>query len=671
MKKAPLQNGEAHSRGTAAHSRVAFALMSALVLALAIPLRAAEPNEWKARQALTVAEPGIQVITLPVETLDAARADLGDLRVLDPGGREVAYLLQRETREPTRPAAVRSFRSILTETSTQLLIDNGDVPVTEVVLETPARDFVKRASVETSADGTAWRLLREGEPLFRQGGAERLTLRESARFLRITIDDTRSRPVPFTGAKVSRRPAEPSEAAPLTARIARREEFAGETVFAVELAAAHVPLSTLAIVTPERLFTRRVTVGVRELRDESAVERTLASGTIYNIAIEGDQHAEHRFVALDFTAPSRELMVHIANDDSPPLAVTSVQVWRYEVRLYFDATMAGEYSLLSGHPQIAAPRYDVSMVRLGKAARPIALTPGPLVTNPGYRSPEALAGTPVVGAPLDPEPWNYRKAVQLAASGVHQLELDLDVLAHAQPGFDDLRLVRDGRQIPYLLERPALSRSMELTPLPANDPKRPRISRWQVTLPRARLPLTRLTLVSPTPLFQRRLRLFEIITDDRGNSYERNLASADWSHTPNDQPTLVIPVGLPPATNTLMLETDNGDNPPLALGRMTATHPVTRLLFKSEQAPLTLYYGHPQSAAPRYDLALVANQILAAEKQIATLAAEEKARPDGWSKTLLAQGKGGVLFWSVLALVVVALLAVMAKLLPKPPAASR
>ena len=647
--------------------------MLALVFATAAPapLRSADLQEWKTRQTLRVSEPGIHAITLPVETLDAARPDLGDLRVFDPSGKEVAYLLRRETRPSVQPVAVRSFQSTLTETSTQLLLDCGDAPVEELRLETPATDFVKRARVEMSDDGATWKTTQEGEPLFRHRGAERLMLRAYARFVRITLDDSRSQPVPFTGARVRHLPAAVATLAPLAARIARREEFAGETVLTVELAAAHVPLSALAIATPERLFTRGVTIGARELREESAVERTLASGTIYNIALEGDERTEHRLVALDFTAPSRELIVHIANNDSPPLAVTGVEVWRYEVRLFFDASVAGEYSLLSGHPQIAAPRYDVAMARLGKGANRIALTPGPPTPNPGHRSPEALAGTPVAGAPLDPTPWAYRKAVQLAAAGVHQLELDLDVLARAQPGFGDLRLVRDDRQIPYLVERPALSRSLELTPIAANDPKRARLSRWQIKLPRSRLPLTRLTLTSSTPLFQRHLRLFETITDDRGNSYERNLASADWSRTPGNQNALTIPLGLAPATDTLLLETDDGDNPALALGRVTATHAVTRLLFKTEHAPLTLYYGHPQSAAPRYDLALVANQILAAEKHVATLGAEEKARPDGWSKTLLGGGKGGVLFWSVLALVVIALLGVVAKLLPKPPDAAK
>ena len=73
-------------------------------------------------------------------------------------------------------------------------------------------------------------------------------------------------------------------------------------------------------------------------------------------------------------------------------------------------------------------------------------------------------------------------------------------------------------------------------------------------------------------------------------------------------------------------------------------------------------------AAPRYDLALVAGRILAAEKSVAALGPEESARTGGWSDRALAGSRAGVLFWGALILVVVALLVVVAQLLPKPPA---
>ena len=160
------------------------------------------------------------------------------------------------------------------------------------------------------------------------------------------------------------------------------------------------------------------------------------------------------------------------------------------------------------------------------------------------------------------------------------------------------------------------------------------------------------------------------MTDDRGNRHDRTLANAEWSHTPGEAKPLTLSFNTPPTTAALLVETDNGDNPPIALGSATATHGIARLLFKTDAAPVALYYGNTQAASPRYDLALVAGQILAAPKNLAALGPEEKSRPDGWARTALTGARGGVLFWGVLALVVTVLLGVVAKLLPKPPAAS-
>ena len=239
----------------------------------------------------------------------------------------------------------------------------------QITLQTPAREFLKRARIETSANGTAWESADDGVPIFRQAGAEQLSIRVNARFVRITLDDSRSRPVPFLGARIVHAPATPAVVAPLGARIARREEFAGETLLTLELDAAHVPLDTLTFTTSERLFTRRVTVGVRELREEAAVERTLAIGSIYNIAINGETPTTRLSIPLGFSAPSREVIVHLANDDSPPLAIGSVPLSRFEVFAYFDAAAAGSFALLTGNAQIAAPRYDVSNLRVDKATR--------------------------------------------------------------------------------------------------------------------------------------------------------------------------------------------------------------------------------------------------------------------------------------------------------------
>ena len=98
-------------------------------------------------------------------------------------------------------------------------------------------------------------------------------------------------------------------------------------------------------------------------------------------------------------------------------------------------------------------------------------------------------------------------------------------------------------------------------------------------------------------------------------------------------------------------------------------YPVARVLLKAKpEDELFLYYGNSHVLAPRYDLGLVASQLLAAEKADATLGPEEQLKKSSWSESRAA-GKGGVLFWGILGLVVAVLLLVISRLLPKsaPP----
>ena len=653
--------------------RGAFLLASGLVMT-AISGRALDASEWKSRQTLAVDRTGVIKLALPPATLDLARPGLEDLRLLDPDGRETPFVIEHPA--PAQPAPTRAPKSVrtnLTGAATQLVIETGSdsTPLDAITLVTPAPGFIKSARVEVSADGQVWETIRTGALVFRQFGAEQLSVALEGRktaHLRVTLDDTRSGPIPLTGAILRLSAIEqPAATGPLPVRLLRRDEFAGETVLTLDLGAQNVPLATVEFSTTEPLFARRVTLSVRELRDDAMVERTLATGAIWRIAAEGLPPGAQLEVPVDFRAPSRELFVHLDNGDSPPIAIEEVRLRQHPVWLVFLAAGPGPYTLLSGNNQVAAPRYDLAALEPAlRETQPVTVAPGPAATNPDYRRPDALADAPLLGAALDPAPWNYRKPVGVPIAGVQQLELDPDVLAHAVPGLGDLRLVRAGAQVPYLMEHAPVSRLFPVPFVVAGDPKRPSLSRWELTLPHATLPLSRVMLRSSTPLFQRHLRLGEKVTDDRGGTYERVLAEADWSHTPGHDAGLILNFSAVPATDRLWLETDNGDNPPLVLGAVQAAYPVTRLLFKAEPGPLALYYGNKEASAPRYDLNLVARQILTAEKSISTLGLEEKARGDAWAAGLVAGARGGPLLWISLALVVVVLLVVVARLLPKP-----
>ena len=118
----------------------------------------------------------------------------------------------------------------------------------------------------------------------------------------------------------------------------------------------------------------------------------------------------------------------------------------------------------------------------------------------------------------------------------------------------------------------------------------------------------------------------------------------------------------------LFLETDNGDNPPIELRDFRGFYPVTRVVFKATPdpaQPVWLYYGNLDSVAPHYDLTLVASELLKAERSTVTAGAEENLSPTPSFAGQTLTGSTRYIFWGALALVVIVLLAIMSRFLPK------
>ena len=651
-----------------------------LALAAGTPLLAAlTPTEWAHRQSLPVAAPGLVRVDLPPATFDAAGPQQEDLRIVDPAGREIASLLDDPPlpqASMTRPA---SFEVKLEGSTTVITLTTGTKEIlASVSLETPHPFFLRAARVEISDDETHWTNLDQGLPLFRQWGAEKLELplaNHSAAFVRVVITDNRAPALPFTGASLRLAAGSAPALIPVGAKITGRDEFAGETVLTLTLDGRHLPLAAIAFDTAEPLFTRRVTVTVREVRDAVSGERTVGAGTLYRVALDGAPARAQLELPLNFTAPTRELLVHIHNGDSPPLAIDGLRLKRWPVNLLFVAPTAGSYALLSGNPQASAPHYDLAgFAGEMRGASATAVAPGALESTPNYQPRESLSAAPLpdiplTGAPIDTKDWTERRAIYIDRPGVQELELDLEALARSQPGYADLRVVREGNQIPYVLELPALARSLMLTPVATPDAKRPSVSIWQLRLPQSGAPLRRLVLGSSTPLFSRGFRIYEKLTSPEGRAYETELAGGNWSRTPEPgvPETRVFDLAERMQSDTLWIETDNGDNPAIALGAVQVVYPVARLIFKvADTTGFELIYGNRLANAPRYDLNLVAVKLLTSSRTVAKLGAGD---PASATRNGFSGIKGGALFWAALALVVVALLVVVAKLLPKPPSA--
>ena len=632
------------------------------------------PNEWRNTQALDIPAAGLVHLNLPATTLDAAQPGLEDLRIVDSKGNQVPYLIERllpDAESKIRPA---EFRSTIENGATNLNLRTGSrAPLVGVSLETPATRFMKAVDIEGSNDGTTWTKLAGGDSLFRlpDGAAKlRVSFPEGAwEFLRVTIDDLGSPPVPFTGADLHKaRTTAPAEPLPIT--IKSRDESPGTTRLALDLGAANLTLGSLRIESNEPVFTRTVTLAVPEFGNDGIRERNIADAVIYRVNMNGKNEA-HLEIPLESEIHTRELLVLIQNEDSPPISIDSVRADRRLVRLTFFANQPGQYSLLSGNTQCTAPRYDLSALsgRLRNASA-TDVVPSALVPNPNYKPPEALAALTLTGAQIDIAKWKFRKPLPLSQSGVQQVELDPELLARSQPDQRDIRIVRGEYQLPFIFERTSLSRSIDLNAAAANDPKKPAFSRWSLKLPQTGLPIARLVCTSSSPLFHRQMRLWEEVTDERGDKFASELGRATWDQTPNSpKRDLVIELNARPQSDTLFLETDNGDNPAIDLRNFRSYYPVTRVVFKATPdpaQPVWLYYGNPDTTTPRYDLTLVAGELLKAERSTVAAGPEENlsSKPSFVGETLA--GSTRYIFWGALALVVIVLLAIMSRFLPKP-----
>ena len=645
-------------------------IISLLIIFSSGAVYAVTPNQWQFRQAIEVPAPGLVQVNLAAETINIARSDLSDLRIVDANEKEVPFLIDQPVPRAESIVRPKDFHAEIIPAGTQLLIKTGtDLIIAGITLETPAgANFIKSVRVEGSNDQKNWRTLTSGDPVFSMGNGVakmRVQFPEGKwQFLRVVIDDSRTLPVPWTGTQLVIA-GSPAPTQPLSVTIKSRDENPGMTRLGLDLGATNLRIASIRIGTSEPVFTRAVTVATPELSEEKLDEQPLSSGVLYRVDLNGKIEARLD-IPIEKQIYGRELVLLIDNGDSPPLLISEVRADRRMTRLLFFVPAAGSYSLLAGNSQCDPPRYDLS--QLGDQLRRAVAMDGRVSTpvlNPGYDAAANLPQGVVTGAKIEIAPWKFRKPIQIANAGVQQLELDTDVLARTMPDLRDLRVVSENVQFPYLIERTSISRTVNLPAANANDRERPTISCWQLKLPQAAIPITHITCVSDSPLFERTFRIWEELTDERGNNYPRELAQPTWRRVPN-QPArqLTASFGRPPRSDTIVVETDNGDNPPIELHEFRGYYPATRVIFASTGSqPIALYYGNDEAAAPRYDAKLMAAQLLRSERSAAALGLQETLNSERVTEML--SGSARYIFWGVLGIVVVALLVLISRLLPK------
>jgi hypothetical protein len=629
-----------------------MALLLAAAAALAAPLH---------ERPIEVAQPGPQRLDVDLALLAGSASDsLADLRLFDSAGREVSYLLVGPSSGEARWLGTRRFPIAPTKTTSGIELDAGSTQRVDALrIAGISSPFLKRVRVEGSGDRLRWTMLADATVFDLPHQRLSRTVVEFApvevRYVRLTWDDTSSARV-GGGERVDLR-VHGSRAAPLPLRASlaaqKRPSEPGKSRDRVRLPSVDLPIRAVEIPVQGDVL-RDVTITEPRLESGEINPFVLGSGQLRQASRDGLVASDTR---IPMSAPhSAELDVVVDNASNEPLEIDRVivelapQPW-----IYFEAPAAGSLVARFGDESLRRPRYDL------EAARPLINRAGLSTATWGdVRDVRAAQShtpgpLPLEGASVDRSKFAVERRIAPAGRGMSTLPLDADVLARSRE-LADVRLVDShGRQVPFIVER----RDEPLV-INVNVGQRrnagENVSAYSLRLPYPTLPRgSRLVLTTNAGVFERGVVLHETLPDSRDR---RVLGRAFWRHADPDHAAPPVTFELPTrVSRSIELTINEGDNAPLPLASAKLLLPAHALRFHHPGSPLTLIYGNPEAAAPRYDLALLAPRLFREPAQQVFF-----ANPVTPGQT----DDGGVqrhFFWIAIAAVALLLMLLLARLL--------
>lgn len=605
-----------------------------------------------------------------------AEGGLGDLRIFDVQGREVPYLLIRPSKEPEWFAAERLPVASTRKTS-GFEADLGSAQVVDMLLvEGLPSPFLKRFTLEGSGDRARWTMLVDEGTLFDlpREGLQQLAVPFRAgqyRYLRVTWDDTNSGRVPLPPIVRARSVADERviyQALTAALGVQRRPSEPGRSRYRLQLPAAGLPIVAVTLdVGPGHVF-RAASITEARFDRTQAAPTLLGREMLARIERDGVTAAALR---IPVTPPREsELELIVEDGNNPPLDLRGVRIECAELPWLYLEAPGGVLTARYGNPSLSAPVYDLEAVRgrVKLSDLPEARWGEPRESETSIAPAPSLPDT---GAPIDAARFAYRRAIATDGGGLSVLSLDVAALAHSRgPNqlFADIRISDgNGKLVPYVLERRDEPLAVPLTLRPASptaaalqsEPGHSR-SVYAISLPYPGLPSPRLVLDTSNRVFQRHLEVVRERPADRRHrdAWVETLAAARWQHAAQDVPAPALLLQLPGDDSPeVLIVVDEGDNRPLEIVRAHLLLPTWRLRFFAPSGALSLLYGHVELPSPRYDLALLAPQVMGAQAR-EVQAAPEATETSSPSDTIVSPKT----FWIGLSIAVVALLAMIAKL---------
>jgi hypothetical protein len=607
---------------------------------------------------------------------------LADLRLFGENDAPVPYLLVYPPARTPEWIRARLLALARTEKTSGFEADLESVVRVDAIhvggLRAP---YHKRLVLEGSGDRRRWTLLAGEGTLFDLPddglhGTELPFPPGSFRYLRVTWDDTNSGRVPLPTVVEAR--LVPGETAPpvLTAPLdyERRPSEPGRSRYRLRLPAAGLPIVAIDLSAGGGYVFRDARVIEPRLSGVSAEPAELGRARLTRVVRSGTPAGTLR---IPIAFPHESVIDLVIEDGSnAPLDVTGVSAVFDELPwIYFEAP-AGRVTARYGNPSAARPQYDLEAARgsiklmsLAEAAWGQAR---PLTTAGSPGQDDGSVAEARVGATIDTDLFVHRRSIPAGPAGLQALVMDAAVLAHSrgpETRFADVRIVdASNRQIPYVVERRDEPLVIDVS-VQKGDPGVPELSAgsarprstYKLGIPYSTLPASQVVLETSARVFQRRVQLGAKRPADRRqrDPSMHVLASAMWTHVDSAAaaPPLALSIGAQDDLD-LWLTLDEGDNAPLPLAGARLLLPSYRVRFyRSGSEPLRLVYGRPDQAAPQYDLALLATEVMGVEAHEISALPERGAAAGGTAPFVSRRA-----FWIFLSVAVLVLLALIARL---------
>ena len=591
---------------------------------------------WHYRRAVTVsagpsARSGFGAVPVPPEVGAQSQPEFQDLRLLEAGGREVPYVIDR----PVDRAVTYRWSGQLVDTRSetkshsQWVVDLGEARTFDgVALDIPRSDFAKRIRVEVSGDAREWSVAQEDAGVFDRPWTTRihhttiaLARPQSARYLRLTADDRRTPRVDLRGVEVtgSRRLVGAEWHRPVALRsMASRP---GVSRYRLDLP-PRFPFETLELAADDPVFSRRVVVVEVREADGRREEAPLGDAVLYRLKTDDNAFAgEMLTLPVQRFQRGRELILEVHDGDSPPLRGLRGTVTGVATRLLFPLT-PGTLTLYYGNDVTRAALYDLDSLRerlaIGTTFAVGGL--GPEEVNPRFARTPPLPFAAPRGGPVDVSRWSrLRRFTIEGREDLYALTLAPGDVAQLDARYADLRIVDDAdRQLPYVLEPTASEARPSLKVERQQGPRGGRAtSRYRLTVPGGEpemvlaLPLSALELTIQEEFFSRPFRV--LAPPSSGSDRERTLVSGTVARgvVQGAAPEGPIVLELPRAVEReLFLEIEDGDNAPLTVRSTRAVLRVPRATFKAAPGRYRVLVGNRDAEPPQYDIARLRDEIL-------------------------------------------------------------